>query len=122
MTRSPLLSIVPIIFSMAALAETPASSSGRMFFEWCTSKEGSIGLASCLMYATGFVHGVMIAGGKDSGGVMCLPPGFTGEGARAVFVHTMRTMGDDNPFLDESVDLALAASLAKAFPCMKKSN
>jgi Rap1a immunity proteins len=121
MTRSPLLSIVPIIFSMAAALADDVPRA-KVLFQWCTSKDRSIGDLSCTLYIGGFVNGLMVAGGKDSDAVMCLPDGFTGDEARAVFIRKMRLMGKDSSLWDASVDLALTASLASAFPCAKKSN
>jgi hypothetical protein len=61
---------------------------GRELFHWCTEGDAKIGQGLCIMYITGFVHGLRIAGGRDKA------PNLTGEEARAVFVRTVRTTGE----------------------------
>jgi hypothetical protein len=92
-----------------------AANDGNALFKQCTSAPQTVDSASCILYITGFVHGVNAA----SSGALCLPKDFTGAEGVSIFVRIMRNVRMAEHFGPLSMDLVLAVTLGMEFPCKR---
>jgi hypothetical protein len=105
-----------------AHAEIKVLFCGKYLFDLCMSKSDTLEDLFCNLYISGFVHGAMIAAANGKSDALCLPEGFTGDEARAIFLRTMRHLEEPKLsfLMGARADLSLAGALHLAFPCDAK--